>query len=114
MRIAAPDLAWGNILGDASVNDGRWHHVSGVYDGRRLSLYVDGELDTFTPAVAFTRINTSTDHVLIGGNAETRPQPREWNGLIDDVRIYSYALAPDDIKALHEGKEPSSEKGSTR
>jgi tetratricopeptide (TPR) repeat protein len=104
---------YGTLSGHANVNDSKWHHVAGVYDGRKLSLYVDGELDTFTPAGAFTRINTSRDHVLIGGNAGTQP-PREWNGLIDDLRIYSYAFPPGDIKALHEGKEPSSDKGSTR
>jgi hypothetical protein len=103
----------GNLFGRANVNDGKWHHVAGIYDGRRLSLYIGGELDTFAPAVAFTRINTSTDHVLIGMNADLQP-PREWNGLVDDLRIYSYALPPEDIKALHEGKEPAQNKGSTR
>ena len=27
----------------------------------------------------------------------------EDNGLVDDVCIYNYALAPEDVKALHEG-----------
>ena len=35
-----------------------------------------------------------------------------WRGLIDDVRIYSYALRVEDIKMLHEGKEPPREKRS--
>jgi len=29
-----------------------------------------------------------------------------WNGRIDDVRIYSYALGAKEIKTLYEGKEP--------
>jgi len=58
---------------------------------------------------SFTCINTSTDSVHIGTNSGFQPL-REWNGLIDDLRIYSYALPPEDIKALHEGKD----KGSTR
>jgi hypothetical protein len=105
---------FGNLSGHANVNDGKWHHVTGVYDGRRISLYIDGEQDASTLSVlAYTRINTSTDPVRIGSNASTQP-PREWNGLIDDVRIYNYALSPDDIKALHEGKEPALTKDSTR
>ncbi len=32
--------------------------------------------------------------------------PREWNGMIDDLRIYSNALSQVEIKALHEGKDP--------
>jgi len=97
----------GSLAGHASVNDGKWHHIAGIYDGRRLSLYIDGELDTFALAAAFTRINTSTDSVLIGTNSGFQP-PREWNGLIDDLRIYSYALPPEDIKALHEGRDKDS------
>jgi hypothetical protein len=104
--------SYGTVLGRVNVNDGKWHHVAGVYDLRRVSLYVDGELDTFTPTLALTRINSSKDRVLIGKSAGVA-DPREWNGLIDDLRIYSYALLPEDIKALHEGKEPSSEKALT-
>jgi serine/threonine protein kinase len=108
---AAVSNPWGSLRGQANVNDGKWHHVAGIYDGRRLSLYIDGELDTSALAAAFTRINTSTDPVRIGMNAGNSG---EWNGLIDDLRIYSYALTPEDIKALHGGKEPTQNKGSTR
>ncbi len=90
--------AYGNI----SVNDGKWHHIAGVYDGTKMYLYVDGELDVSAEATG--RINTNSWEVLIGENAE---QPgRFWNGLIDDVRIYSYALSEDEIKALYAGKGP--------
>jgi beta-galactosidase len=85
------------------VNDGRWHHVAGVYDGRKLSLYVDGQLDAFVPTIAVTRINTNKDSVCLGMNSGN-PKANEWNGLIDDVRIYSYALPPEDIKAIHGGQ----------
>jgi beta-galactosidase len=102
------------LRGNVDVNDARWHHVVGVYDGRRLSLYVDGKLDTSAPAVTFSRINTSKDHVLIGMNARSRLWSREWNGLIDDLRIYNYALRPEDVKALHEGREPLSDQESTK
>ncbi len=95
------------------VNDGKWHHVAAVYDGRRLSLYIDGAPDTVVPALAFTRIDTSTDPVLIGNNAGA-PGPSEWDGLIDDLRIYNYALPPQAIKALHEGQEPAPDQDSTR
>jgi hypothetical protein len=98
----------GVVRGHANVNDGQWHHVAGVYDGRRLSLYIDGELDTFMCALAFSSINTSEDHVLIGTNSGS-PSPRDWNGLIDDLCIYNYALSPQDIKALHDGQEPLSD-----
>jgi hypothetical protein len=104
---------FGSLRGHVSVNDGQWHHVAGVYDGCRMILYVDGELDTFAPAIAIARINTTQHVVRIGMNVGNS-QATEWNGLIDDLRIYSYALPPEDIKALHEGKEPAQNMGSAK
>ena len=86
------------VRGSANVNDGQWHHVAGTYDGSELRLYVDGKLD----ASAKTRgsINVNTYPVWISENAE-HPQ-REWNGLIDDVHLYDYALSQAEIKNLAE------------
>ena len=86
------------VHGSADVNDGQWHHVAGTYDGAELCLYVDGQLDV--SATTSGQINVNDHPVTIGENAE-HPE-REWNGLIDDVRIYSYALSQAEIKALAE------------
>jgi hypothetical protein len=88
------------VRGSANVNDGQWHHVAGTYDGRELRLYVDGKLD----ASARTQgsINVNAYPVYIGENAE-HPQ-REWHGLIDEVRLYNYALSDTEIKSLSETK----------
>ena len=86
------------VHGSANVNDAQWHHVAGVYDGAELSLYVDGTLDT--SAATSGPINVNEYPVYIGENAE-HPQ-REWNGLIDDVRLYNYALSQTEIQTLHD------------
>jgi hypothetical protein len=91
---------WGNVLGSANVNDGKWHHIAGVYDGSNLYLYVDGILDNSVNASGI--INTNVFPVLIGENSER--SGRDWNGLIDDVRIYSYALSEAEVKALFAGE----------
>jgi hypothetical protein len=65
---------------------------------------VDGEAELVTSVSATGSINSNDWEVLIGENAE-RPG-RLLNGLIDDVRIYSYALSEAEIKALYAGKEP--------
>ncbi|MCJ7632043.1 LamG domain-containing protein [Candidatus Bathyarchaeota archaeon] len=80
----------------------KWHHIAGVYDGTKIYLDVDGVLDNFKETAWL--ISISEHPVLIGGNAERTE--RYWNGLIDDVRIYSCALNEAEIKALYEGKEP--------
>jgi len=104
-----PNLSsWGSIYGKADVNDGRWHHIAGVYDGTKIYLYMDGVLDNSEEAAGF--IKTNQFPVLIGENAESKE--RYWNGLIDDVRIYNCALSEAEIKALYAGKDPSLTKES--
>jgi len=94
--VRSQQVPWATAQGHSNVNDGQWHHVAGVYDGRRISLYVDGELDGSCEASG--RIETNDYSVVIGDNAEQRG--RQWSGLIDDVRIYDQALNADEIKSL--------------
>ncbi|MFC1603550.1 tetratricopeptide repeat protein [Planctomycetota bacterium] len=90
----------GWLFGAIDVNDNQWHHLVGVYDGRSTILYIDGEQDV--SAKASGKIHITENKLLIGALYEW--YPREWNGFIDDVRIYSYALSPEEVKKLYEGK----------
>lgn len=102
--LVVPGNRWGGIYGKTDVNDGQWHHAAGVYDGQKLSLYVDGSLDVSVDVKGSVSINDYP--VLIGENAE-KPQ-RFWNGLIDDVRVYNYGLNAGEVaeifKASLQGK----------
>ena len=92
---------YGGLYGRKAVNDGNWHHVTGLYDGEKMYIYIDGVVDVSQPASGVVATN---DHpVFIGENVEV-PE-RFWNGLIDDVRVYNYALSEGQITALYnEGK----------
>lgn len=82
------------------VESGQWHHVAGVYDGKQMRIYIDGRMDASKPWDGGIEINNQP--VYIGENAE---QPgRFWHGLIDDVRVYNYALSESDIAGLVAGK----------
>jgi len=94
--LAVPYTQWGNVLGNIRIDDGRWHHAAGTYDGARISLYIDGVLDVTSIASGY--INANDYDVFIAGNAE-KPT-RFFGGLIDDVRVYNYALSPDEIATL--------------
>jgi len=88
---------YGNLYGQKGVNDGQWHHVVGVYDGDKMYLYIDAALDVSQAASG--GIDTNDQPVYIGENSEMAN--RFWNGLIDDVRIYNYALDEGRVKALY-------------
>ena len=72
----------------------QWHHIVGVKDGGTLNLYVDGiRVATGTDT---TTLNTSNSNPLyLGSLGNTNPRFR---GQIDDLRIYNYALTPQQVK----------------
>ncbi|MCX5636426.1 MAG: LamG domain-containing protein [Planctomycetota bacterium] len=85
------------VEGNIIVNDGKWHHVAGVYDGSKIYIYVDGTLDRALSASG--KISKGDYQVYIGENAERRG--RQFNGLIDDVAIFDHALSEQEVAQLY-------------
>ncbi len=94
------DSPYGSLFGSKSISLREWHHVAGVYDGKKMYVYVDGALDASQDASG--PINQNDTLVQIGAN--TQQGDRFWNGLIDDVRIYNFGLAEAQIRQVYEGK----------
>jgi len=90
----------GSIDGNTSINNGNWHHVAMTGTGSTVNLYVDGKLDA-TGTVTLTA--NSTDNFLIGARYTNSLPSQLFNGQIDDVQIYNYALSPAQIKKLFNG-----------
>jgi hypothetical protein len=80
-----------------SLEDNQWHHIVGVYDGKRIVLYVDGEEKDAVTASGTVRVNNAP--VTLGENAVNRG--RHFGGWLDDARLYARGLSAEEIKALH-------------
>jgi hypothetical protein len=93
----------GSLAGNVNVNDGQWRHVAGVYDGTRIYLYVDGNLDVSEATSGFIAPNDQP--VMIGRNAQVAN--RLWNGWIDDVRIYNRGLSETEVRSIMSGGSTS-------
>ncbi len=87
-----------NLYGDILIDDGDWHHIVGIYDVDTAYLYVDGVLDK-EGAASGNPIGFVEDPLLIGAKYELTYR-NSWNGLIDDVRIFDYALSPEQVDSL--------------
>jgi len=85
------------VYSGRSVADGCWHHAVGAYDGSTSYLYLDGQLSASAPNTGSNDLLDVTDGVpvIIGGRCKIDDMSveRSWNGLIDDVRVHSYALS---------------------
>jgi len=85
---------------DRFTNDTDWHHFVGVYDGAP-HLYENGVLlGSGTTIDGNTRIGGATEVWWIGGTGSGGGQ-FNWNGLIDEVRIYNRALTEEEITELY-------------
>jgi concanavalin A-like lectin/glucanase superfamily protein len=82
-----------------AVSANVWFHVAGVFDGSlannsRLKIYINGRLMTTTSTAAVPATlptNTSNFYLGIYGGSS------QWNGLLDDMRLYNRALTAREI-----------------
>jgi len=73
-----------------------WHQVVAVYDGKKMSIRIDGEEKAAAPASG--RITNMPFPVNIGRNAERHGQETDvyiCDARLDDVAIFDRALSPD-------------------
>lgn len=86
-------------LGVTPPSSYAWHHLAATYDGSSLiSLYIDGLLAT--QSVASGGMPVTLDPLAIG-NEPGASDVDQFNGVVDDVRIYGSALAPAQISQLY-------------
>ncbi|TAN62540.1 MAG: LamG domain-containing protein, partial [Magnetospirillum sp.] len=83
------------VTSSALVNDGLWHHVAVTVSGTVAKVYVDGMLDTVNSSAAPLTITTGTGH--IGQGLEGGQYQYPFNGDIGEVRVWSTALASDQV-----------------
>ncbi|MCA9389910.1 DUF2341 domain-containing protein [candidate division WWE3 bacterium] len=89
-----------SLTSNRSISDTNWHHVvvtrSGTTGSWDLAIYIDGILDNSTTASANPQVGSYT--VSIGSYLDINTF--YYNGQIDDVRLYNYALSGDQIKNI--------------
>jgi lysophospholipase L1-like esterase len=83
-------------LSDVPLSE--WVHVACTFDGTEGVVYINGAADNSGPIIGALRKN---DRPLYIGASQF--YGRYFDGSIDDVRIYDYALTPEQIATLYNG-----------
>jgi len=82
------------VRSNTALNKDEWYHVTSVYSGNTLTFYVNGEADgggniTFPTSIERTGIGRVPSRDLL-----------PYKGIIDDVAVFTEALAQNDIKSI--------------
>ena len=86
-----------DILAGGDVVLGQWVHVVGTYDATTnlASLYLNGQLVN-SATMAYAPLTTTSRSLFIGAGDDLGNNFL-FDGLIDEVAIYSYAMSADDV-----------------
>ena len=89
LRIEQPD----------PLEGGEWYHIVGVWDGKNLRIYLDGELSNEAEVDGTPQVDDVP--LGIGGGSEA-----PFQGTVDEVRIYNRALTRKEIQSNFEDMSP--------
>lgn len=85
--------SWATIATSASFNNGVWHHVVATVGASGMVIYVDGI--SLATSSSVTSHFTGTQYWTIGRDHANR----YFNGLLDEVALYSYQLTAAQVQA---------------
>ena len=80
------------------IKANEWTHVVGTYDGKKVEIYLNGEVEAEKDASIPIPANSSS--FVIGGTQESR----DWfTGMIDEVKLYNRGLTEAEVKNALKG-----------
>lgn len=85
------------------VNDGQFHHAVVTYDGTTETLFLDGQAIASTPLVQTGYSSLYYYQLGTGYTGGWDGTPGEWfpfTGVLDEISLYSRALAANEVTAL--------------
>jgi hypothetical protein len=109
LRTGSVDILIRNDIGTSLVNhtksegtafDGTWHHIAWVQDNGYARIYIDGALDPIEFNVDQQPFNPE---ILSIGAIVRAGTCCFYNGLVDEVAVWSRALSPEEVQSLANG-----------
>ncbi len=92
-----------SVEGGTVLEPDTWYHIAGTYcQGGSIKTYVNGKLDRELAVASILAPSTGT--LKIG--REPFDDLYLFNGLMDDLSIYNYAISETDVADIYSGKTP--------
>jgi hypothetical protein len=83
--------------------DNAWHHLAGVVTASEMRVYFDGSSLTCAQTLPIYYPTPRAD-IWVGRHASGTSDIRDYEGGLDEIRVYTRALSPAEIARLASGK----------
>ncbi|MCH8833449.1 MAG: hypothetical protein IIA81_04060, partial [Thaumarchaeota archaeon] len=111
-------IKWTTIESTSIITED-WSFLSSTFDGETISIYVNGDKEGTKEIIGVPTLSvsgklettavdsiTSEEDIVIGASLTTKDQnskpSNQFSGEIDDVLLYDYVLADEQIRAIYE------------
>ena len=91
-------MTW--LRGTRTLVPGVWYHLAFDYDGRRLRLFVNGELETQSEAPGGKLLYDESHPLTVGAYLDSNEEYR-FTGALKEVRVWTRALRRDEARSLY-------------
>ena len=94
------------FYGKTELEQKKWYHVAGTYDGLNVEMYVDGEPESEKGALDSAKADWKPEwngKVAAGQVLQLKFGPESFTGAIDEIVLLSRALEQEEIQQLMNG-----------
>lgn len=96
--------------GNISVNDGNWHHIVFLRDGKTTKIYVDCVLDHSQTVNGIADVTSSTPFKIGTSACANVDDSKHYLGKLDDLKLYDYAISEELIFELCDNEPQATQK----
>lgn len=90
------DFSWPEALSNQIMEIDRWYAVAGIFDGENVYAYINGEE---VASQSFSQVAIAQSNYPINIGRAPYDTLRDFNGKIDEIKIYNKALTEEEIIA---------------
>lgn len=91
------------VTSTTTLSPSSWYHISAVYSGSNLYLYINGQLEDAASGSFFYIRNDGNSRSALGGrnNQSVQNRANSLDGYLDDVKVFQKALSDQEILQIY-------------
>ena len=88
-------IDWQYTAGTTSIQENKWYHIAGTFDGNNIKIYVNGKLEGTPKELIGSMVANSANFNMGNRNGDEEAL----GGVIDEVRVWTITKSEQEIQA---------------